>query len=272
MGEVRNIGRKRPNGEKIMQLRKEKGMNQADFACRAGTSERVLREIERRNHLVPATVITSIAAALEVSAGDITVSTPDAPPIKLVIAAGVAQGRTESLLKLRVVRSATELSALAERAHKYDWKLKIDPSEATASDMQAVLRIVKRIVHGRSFDHKSSDEFDKQEFGEIPRLARLSDLLTRLGANTVNVIAGVYTHSWLRNEPIEDWSDILDYSFTWVRDPKTNTQKIFLTELVLLVHFVPSDVEDEVVQIETGPSLEDFEHGKGGDLDDDIPF
>src|SRR5262249_46288991 len=148
---------------------------------------------------------------------DITLSTPDASPTK----AG-------SLLKLRAVRSATELSALAERATKYEWRLKIDPSTATAADMQAVMTIVKRLVAESSgtasgpsvmeafgiegpivpsgvltmppienldgSPENIRDEFDKEEFGEIPRLARLQDLLTRLRTNGVNVIAGTYTY------------------------------------------------------------------------------
>ena len=184
MGAETDYGKRRPNGGKIVELRKEKGLKQEALAGTAKISERLLRDIERKNHPVPTTIITAIASALSVNSGDITLSTPDASPTK----AG-------SLLKLRAVRSATELTTLAGRANKYEWGLKIDPSTATAVDMQAVMMIIKRLVQPSS-EHR--DEFDSEEFGEIPRLARLQDLLTRLHTNGVNVIAGTYTYSWLR--------------------------------------------------------------------------
>jgi hypothetical protein len=214
------------------------------------------------------TIITAIAAELKVNPGDITLSTPGASPTK----AG-------SLLKLRAVHSATELSALAEGATRYEWRLKIDPSAATTADMQAVMTIVRRLVarwlmnpsgfltmpptqHLGSMEYVG-DQFDKENFGEIPRLTLLQDLLTRLRTNGVNVIAGTYTHSWLRSLfEDETWrSDLI-----WVRVPGKTAEEIFETELVLSIHFVPSEVEEEVVQIKTGPSLEDFERGEG------IPF
>jgi hypothetical protein len=131
-------------------------MNQEDLADRAKISVRHLRKIELQNHLVPTTHITAIAAALGVNAGDITVSTPDASPTKLAIATGVGQGRAGFLLKLRVARSVTELSDLAERASRYEWRLKVDPSTATAGDMRAVLTIVKRMVAWERPDEDST--------------------------------------------------------------------------------------------------------------------
>jgi transcriptional regulator with XRE-family HTH domain len=128
MAEARSYGRKRPNGEKIAQLRREKGIKQADFAGRAKISERLLREIERRNHSVLSTTITSIAAALMVSPDNIVLSTPDARSTKLTIAPGVGQGRSRFLLRLLVVRSATELNNLAEDTAKYKWALTLNAS------------------------------------------------------------------------------------------------------------------------------------------------
>jgi len=90
---------------------------------------------------------------------------------------------------------------LARRADDYEWLLQIDPSTATAADMQAVMTTVHRLVKKYDrmpMDSKWWDEFDEQLFGQISRLARLQDLLTRLGTNGVNVIAGTYTSSSLR--------------------------------------------------------------------------
>jgi transcriptional regulator with XRE-family HTH domain len=282
MGAETDYGRKQPNGRKIMELRKGKGLKQEDFAEDISISVRLLGDIERKNHPVPASTITAIAAKVKVNPSDITLSTPDA--------------KAGSLLKLRVVRSATELSALAAGATKYEWRLKIDPSTATAADMQAVMTIVKRLV-AESYGTLSGpsvmeafgiwgpvvpkfimppienlddspenvqDEFDKEEFGDIPRLARLQDLVTRLGTNGVNVIAGTYTCSWLRSRRRKNENPNFDQ--IWVRVPRETTERIFETELVLSIHFVPSDVEEEVVPIKTGPSLEELERV------DAIPF
>ena len=251
-----DYGRKQPNGRKIVELRKEKGLNQEALAKTAGYSVRLLRDIERNNHPVPTTTITDIAAALKVNPGDITLSTPDASPTK-----------ARSLLKLRAVRSATELSNLARSADDYEWELKIDPSTATAADMQAVMKTVHRVVRNYSrlpMDSTWWDEFDEQQFGEIPRLACLQDLLTKLGTNGVNVIAGTYTCSWLRSRRRKNENPNFDQ--IWVRVPRETTERIFETELVLSIHFVPSDVEEDVIPINPGRSLEDFE------LDDEIPF
>jgi hypothetical protein len=95
---------------------------------------------------VPTTTITAIAAELKVNLGAITLSIPNASPTQI-----------GSLLKLRAVRSATELSALTEGATRYEWSLKVDPSNATAGDMQAAMTIVKRLVTRSSWD-----EFDSK--------------------------------------------------------------------------------------------------------------
>ncbi len=252
MGAETDYGKRRPNGGKIVELRKEKGVKQEGLAATAQISVRLLRDIERKNHPVPTTIITAIAAELDVNSSDITLSTPDTSPTK----AG-------SLLKLRAVRSATELSTLAERVNTYEWKLKIDPSTATAADMQAVMTIIKRLVNGDLNEY--TDEFDRQEFGEIPRLALLQDLLTRLHTNGVNVIAGTYTHSWLRGLPEGETPEFFE---TCVRYPGRTTKYIFKTEHLLSLSFVPCDVEEEVVPIKTGPSLADFERVN----DYEIPF
>ena len=250
-----DYGRKQPNGRKIVELRKEKGLNQEALAKTAGYSVRLLRDIERNNHPVPTTTITDIAAALKVNPGDITLSTPDASPTK-----------ARSLLKLRAVRSATELSNLARSADDYEWELKIDPSTATAADMQAVMKTVHRVVRNYSrlpMDSTWWDEFDEQQFGEIPRLACLQDLLTKLGTNGVNVIAGTYTSSSLRS--LEE-GEIPDFGELIIRVPGKTTKQVFKYVTRLAIHFVPSDVEEDVIPINPGRSLEDFE------LDDEIPF
>jgi transcriptional regulator with XRE-family HTH domain len=132
MSALNDHGKKRPNGKKIAELRKQQGLKQESLARETEISVRRLREIERNNHPMPLTDITAIATALKVAPGDITL---DASPTK-----------ARSLLKLRAIRSATELSSLARRADDYEWSLEIDPSAETAADMQGVMRAVHRFV------------------------------------------------------------------------------------------------------------------------------
>src|SRR5690349_796371 len=58
---ISDYGKKRPNGRKIVELRKEKGLKQEGLADGARISVRLLRDIERNNHPVPTTTITAIA-------------------------------------------------------------------------------------------------------------------------------------------------------------------------------------------------------------------
>jgi DNA-binding XRE family transcriptional regulator len=57
------IGKRQPDGKKIVKLREQKGLKQNVLARDAGVSERLLRDIERTNKPVPATTITAIAMA-----------------------------------------------------------------------------------------------------------------------------------------------------------------------------------------------------------------
>jgi transcriptional regulator with XRE-family HTH domain len=256
-------GRKQPNGRKIVELRKQRGLKQEVLAERAKISVRLLRDIEKKNYAVRMTDITAIANVLNVDPSDITLSGPAASPTK----PGSPSKQLGSLLKLRAVRSATELSGLAEESGNYEWSLKIDPIPATAADMQAVMKIVHRLVkkYGRLNPGSNfSDEFDEHQFGEIPRLAHLQDLLSKLLTNGVNVVAGTYTYSSVRK--LDEGED-LEPGEIRVGVPRTATKQAFKYRSVLRIQFMSSDVEEDVISIHTGPSLEDFEVD-----DDDIPF
>jgi hypothetical protein len=50
-----------------------------------------------------------------------------------------------------------------------------------------------------------------------------------------------------------------------VRSPNSTTKQVFKYVTILKIHFVPRDVDEKVVPINPGRSLEDFEY-------DDIPF
>src|SRR5262249_9507488 len=179
MGDVIGLGKQRPDGAKIVNLRKQKGMKQEALAEKADKmSVRLLRDIERRNYPVLATTITAIATALETTSDEITLSALDGTPDSSV-----------SLLKLTAIRSAKDLNALASDATQFEYALEVDPSQVTATDMQRLMMIVRRLVM-RWENWK--DEFDREHFGEIPRLAKLQELLGQLSEHGVGVIAGKY--------------------------------------------------------------------------------
>ena len=69
------IGKRQPDGKKIVKLREQNGLKQNVLARDARISERLLRDIERRSKPVPASTITAIATALKVPAEEITIET-----------------------------------------------------------------------------------------------------------------------------------------------------------------------------------------------------
>jgi transcriptional regulator with XRE-family HTH domain len=231
MGDVIGLGRKRPNGAKIRELRKQKGLMQKDFA---GIPERTLREIERRNHPVLATTITDIATALQTTPDEITLSAAEGTPDSSV-----------SLLKLRAIRSAKDLSALASGAADFEWKLEADPSPVTAKDMQQLMMMVSRLVHPWE-----RDEFDEEPFGEILRLARLQQLLDQLREQGVGVIASKYgRYSLVRTAD----QDRFVTTFTPIPGkPKWSINTTF----ILCLHLVPAEKQEVDIQIKPRNSLD----------------
>lgn len=230
--------KKQPNGKKIVELRQQKGLKQELLARDARISERLLRDIERRNKPVAATTITAIATLLGATAPEITLSMPD----KTSEASGY-------LLKLRAVRSASELNVLARNAERYDWKLKVDPSVATAEDMRQVMTVLHRFVRA-----EGGDEFDGLSFGEIPRVARLQELLEKLRANGVGVLAGSYYRRLVIDEKDEALTshDIGGYVL-----PSTDKKPMIEFVNYILVYFVPSEVEEEVITLDHPPLPDD---------------
>ena len=262
MGDVIGLGRKRPDGAKIVHLRKQKGMKQEALAEKADKmSVRLLRDIERRNRPVLATTITAIATALQTTPDEIILSTPDGTPASSV-----------PLLKLTAIRSAKDLNALASDATKYEWMLEVDPSAKTAPDMQSLMCIVRRLVPGSWEDWK--DEFDEQPFGEIPRLAKLQELLEKLREQGVGVIAGKYVqHSLVKEKDLDFFS-----RFTPIPGKPKWAIK---TEFILHLHFVPAEKQEGDTRIRPGKPLNRLleearrlpdDDKKRGDMDDEIPF
>jgi hypothetical protein len=227
---------------------------------------RQLRDIERKNKSVRGTTITAIATALKVPPDEITLpasneTTPD------------ENYRTR--LKLRAVRSASELYHQAVHAHRYTWDLmNVDPTPAAAKEMQQLLHVIRRLVERDSV----TDEFDSDNvtgsaeppdnFGLITRLARVQELLDALLAGGVGVLAGSYFNdSWTS---LEDPGLKLDLSLPGIlpETPAENVERllelvrqqerpapsraagfggIVKSKQILVICFAPGDLEEKVI-------------------------
>lgn len=245
MGEAIGLGRKRPDGEKIVELRKQLGLKQEALANRVSISVRLLRDIEKKNHPVPSTTITAIATELKVSPDRITVPDQDG-------------SEQDQMLKLKRVRSATELAHVGGEVQEYWWDVRVDPTAATAKEMQQLLRIIRRLVDRSS---KITDEFDDQDatgptadppedYGYIARLARLQEAIDTLWANGVGVLAASYYKNVVTDKDDES-----------LRGPKVRvpTGKIWICTGKLEIRFVPRDVEEIEIPADTGVPLDQVE-------------
>jgi transcriptional regulator with XRE-family HTH domain len=246
MGEVIGLGRRRPDGTRIVTLRKQKGVKQEDLARKAGMSVRTLRDVERSNHPIPATTITAIATELKVSPDQITLANPD-------------DLQDDQRLKLRAMRSAVQLSNLADEAHRCVWGLEVAPSAATAKEMQQFLNDIRRLVEWS----RVSDEFDND--GYVTRVARLQASLDALRAGDVGVIAGNYYKNTVISgnyyeKTVEERIKILG-----TKCPINNDQ-IWIRLCTLEMRFVPSHFDEKVIEIDTGlPSehIDELLHNAG---------
>jgi transcriptional regulator with XRE-family HTH domain len=242
------IGKRQPDGKKIVKLREQNGLKQNVLARDARISERLLRDIERRSKPVPASTITAIATALKVPAEEITIETQEASEVRY------------QQLKLKAVRSASELGWMAEEAHRYWWDLRVDPTSATAKEMQQLLMIIRRLVENVAdeFDNEDlprraeseRDEFEEMhlprrtDFGTITRLARLQELLDTLRSGGVNVLAASYYHQSLTGA--EDKGPGAKYPVPG------NSEQIWRMAFILNIYFVPGGVDECEISIDTG--------------------
>jgi transcriptional regulator with XRE-family HTH domain len=254
MGKVIEPGKKRPNGRKIAELRKKREWRQKTLCHEARISERLLRNIELENHPVPATKLTDIATALGVTPNDITLPPPGGTP-----------DTSANLLKLKAIRFASDLRALADSAHEYDWKLRVNPTAATVEDMQHLMVIVERLVRGFEADFigpdelSTNDEFDKMPFGDIPRLARLQELLEKLREGGVGVIAGNCVRQTLEKTGALGLRSVYRHGFEVPSEPiRGHDDLVLVTETILLVRFVRSEIDEEVIEIGPRRSLREL--------------
>ena len=138
----------------------------------------------------------------------------------------------------------------------------MDPTAATAKEMQQLLLIIRRLVE----QDYVTDEFDKENvttmfaptnFGRFTRLARLQELLDSLLAGGVGVLAGsYYNHSW---------TDLDDTSTGTVglRGGRVKAEEVFE------IRFAPRDVEELIISPRLDPNFDEIrEHLR----EEDIPF
>jgi transcriptional regulator with XRE-family HTH domain len=244
MAAVIGLGRKQPDGKKVVELRKQLGLKQEVLADKVSISVRLLRDIETKNHPVPSTTITAIATELKVSPDQIIVPDQDQDDSEQYHA-----------LKLKPVRSASELANLCGEAHQYMWDVGVDPTSATAKEMQALLRTIRRLVV-----RSSTDEFDNEnatgpgadapdDFGLIARLARLQEALDTLRANGVGVLAAsYYKNSITDRDKCHRWGP--------VPLPVPGTEQFWQCVGNLEIRFVPGNVDENEISVDTGIPFE----------------
>ena len=195
---------------------------------RCGTCEKLSAQTSRFRELLSP---LSQLPALKVPPNEITL-----PASNEIASEEDSHTLKRTQLKLRAVRSASELSELAGGATRYYWKLKVDPTATTSNEMQELLQIIRRLVERDGV------------FEWIPRLARLQELLEALLARGVGVLAGTYyNHAWTS---LED------------KDPKTLLmpgERRMKLEDILEIIFVPRDVEEKVICPDLDPGFEEIE-------------
>ena len=145
----------------------------------------------------------------------------------------------------------------------------MDPTAATAKEMQQLLHIIRRLMERDNV----TDEFDKENvtqwytapanFGKITRLARLQELLDTLLAGGVGVLAGsYYDHSWADSED---------------RSPATARIRlrggVMKAEEVFEIRFAPRDVEELIISPRLDPNFDEIKEELREHLrDEEIPF
>jgi hypothetical protein len=202
-------------------------------------------------------MLTNIATALKTTSDEITLSTLTGTPASTLDGTPAA-----SLLKLTAIRSAKDLSNLASGATRLEYRLEVDPSTVTAPAMQSLLVIVDRLVRLRR-----KDEFDDQPFGDIPRLARLQELLAQLREQGVGVIAGKHVRRSLVRDSVEFWDESIP-----------DTRWSIRTEFILSLHFVSAEKQEDDIPVDPGKSIDRLKaearlkEARGDDMDDEIPF
>ena len=81
MGDVIGLGRQRPDGRKVVELRKGLGLKQEGLAEKAGLSVRLLRDVERENRPIKDATLTALATQLNATPEDIILEDRSSSPL-----------------------------------------------------------------------------------------------------------------------------------------------------------------------------------------------
>ncbi len=239
---VISIGRVVPDGEAIARIRQDKELSQEALAQQAKISQRLLRDIERRNHPIPKHRLLNIATQLGTPTERIQLAQPAAVEPDTML-----RPLPDTMLRLLPVEGALAMWEIARSADSLEWTLAVEPNSKTAPPMEAVLTILNRIVDGRTpfdCDYSNHDEFDRNnKFSDIARLSCLGELLQALTDGGICVLANTYLHHL---EP---------------RGSKLPPQKR------IWVMFTPAGTTSRTVPIDSG-----YRPAMAADIDDDIPF
>lgn len=236
---VISIGRVIPDGKAIARIRKDKELSQEALAQQAKISQRLLRDIERRNHPVRKHCLLNIATQLGAPTEHIQLAQPAAVEPDTML-----RPLPDTMLRLLPVEGALAMWEIARSADSLEWTLAVEPNSKTAQPMEAVLTILNRIVDGRPPLDCDLDEFDRNnKFSDIARLSRLGELLQALTDGGICVLANTYLHH-------------LD-SRECYQPPQKR----------ILVMFTSAETTSRTVSIDSG-----YRPAMAGDIDDDLPF
>jgi transcriptional regulator with XRE-family HTH domain len=195
------VGRRRPDGARIVAIRRQKGLKQEDLASRARMSVRTLRDVERSNHPIPATTITAIARELKVSSDEIILKTPEDSQDDQKLEEFSPQ------IMLREV-DVDGLAQLLRKANKIDWHL--DHLQLVDEKMCGLLEEFGQAVNQfhRYFHDPIECEEDSDPFSLGAQLTHMkkrqvvAKLMERLAEDRISVLGVEYLHWRIRQDGI----------------------------------------------------------------------
>jgi transcriptional regulator with XRE-family HTH domain len=257
------MGRITPDGSKVLQFRQQRGLSQEALARDARISERLLRDIERRNRPVLEVMLRNLATALSRPLDDL-VSRQGSFDWQLL-----TPPRARDHLLLIPVRDGINLCNWASSSVSFTWHLQVSEIDKEAAAlMEEILQLVNRwtnngLSEALEFDDYSqqekSDDYDKiHAIPDLFRIARAGEVFSILKEKGISVLSNRYI-----------------YCFTRTYSVRSETRDELREEQRMVIGFYPRETSQVVVRINPGvvppPPKTSWELSEG-DLDEEIPF
>lgn len=228
-----------PNGPKIIELRKSKGLSQRDVAEKSKLSERLLRDIERYSKKVTEYRLNNIANSLGTKVDAIKIHNLET---ETTSRNNGTKSNDPSQVELREIKTGKELYELASLCGRYTWNFSVEPTLETAPIMEGILTIVNCIVNGLT--SRTTDEYDQEyTHSDLFRVAKLGSLIRELIENGINTLGNTYFFEYNNKDGPPD------------------------SYLIIQLEFVANPTSSKIVRVYRGNVSYDKY-----DLDADIPF